>query len=170
MNKKRVLLLLLIPVLLLTGCKRLSIRIEDDEGARTIPVPFTLLRAALTFSGGQAELDLSDMIDTGDTIDLKMFAKALKENADKVRVEGRTPDGLSYSVRADRGTFRLLMDNPEEEQKMQVNLPMKMMDLIAEAEDGRVIEPKDIMRSFRGWRGVLVEVEDPYEKVRIAVK
>jgi translation initiation factor IF-1 len=151
-----------------SGCKRLSVRIEDEDGVRVIPVPFSLLGMALRYSDDDVSFDLNELSGSETQIDLRAMALALRDAGDKIAIDGRTEDGMTFSARIKGKSFCVDMDNPEEEEHIIMNLPLDVITQLADA-DGQVPAER-LLRSFKGWRGVLVEVVGPYESIRIAVR
>jgi len=169
MTKKRMVLgLVLAAMVVTTGCKRLSVRVEDEDGVRVIPVPFGVLRMALRYSDEDIAFDLGELSGSETEIDLKAIAVALRDAGDRVKIDGRTEDGMTFSAAVRGKSFRVDMNNPEDEERIQMNLPLSVMTMLADTEEP--IPAERFLRCFRGWRGVLVEVEGPYESIRIAVR
>jgi len=167
-GKRWILVFVMMALVATTSCRRLSVRVEDDEGVRVIPVPFSILRMAMRYSGEEIAFDLGELSGTETEIDLKALALALRDADDRMRIEGTDGDGMHFLARVEGKTFCVDMDNTYDEERITLNLPLAFMDLIASTEEP--IPAQRLLKGFKGWRGTLVAVEGPYESIRIKVK
>jgi len=152
--------------LILTGCKWVSIHVEDGDDNIRMAVPFFLFKKAVQLSD-QGHFRIDDLGGVNQDIDLRKVAKALREDGSRFKLEYREADSLVRGVKHG-DVFRLTVDEDSGEQ-VTVNFPMALIDILAEDEDG-VITTREAMRAFRRYRGVLVEVRDGSEHVRIALR
>ena len=158
---------LLAAVVSLTGCKFLSVSVDSEDEHVRVVVPWAVAKAAFRFSEGRIELD--DLGGVDRDIDLKAIARALREDGDRVKLHIR--DGNAEIRGEKRGdVFQICIDDPDEETRVRINMPMDVMAMVAEAGDQGHISSGRFMSGFRNYRGVLVEVESPDERVRIALK
>ncbi len=157
--------LLFIGALLLSGCKTVSVLIsEDGEPTRRVTVPFSLVKGAIYLSD-EDEFVLEDLGGVNSSIDLHALAKALHEDADRVQIDLKQ-DGTSFSARKIGRVFQVTIDDDVEESQITLNLPLTLVSAL-EKNDFQKVDTRAMMRALTRYRGVLVEIDSPYEKVRI---
>ena len=162
---KRVLVLAI--ALLCIGCKTVTVRVkEDGEKLRKITVPFSLVKSAIRFTDAN-QLEIDDLGGFDSTIDLTELAMAIREsgpNQVKLHIE---QEDLVIDAYKKGDVFRVDMNNEWEESTVVLNLPLKLLEKIADAKDSGTVETRDLMKAFRRYRGVFVEVKSPDEEVSI---
>ncbi len=150
----------------LTGCKMVSIHVDDGEDRVRLAVPFWLFQKAVTLSD-EGHFRIDDLGGVNQDIDLRQVAKALHEQGDLFKLEYREGDTLVRGAKHG-DVFRLNIDEGSGE-KVTLNLPMGLIQTIAEDPDG-VVDTRDVLRAFRRYRGSLVEIRDGSEYVRIMLR
>ena len=151
------------------GCRMVYVHIDQEgEKARRIMVPFSLLKTAIRFTDANT-IEFDDLGGFSETIDLEMLAKALKEDGDRVSFQVETEDTVINAQKVGK-IFQIRMDDSYEESKVTLNLPLALMDALAEGSESGVLQSKNIMRSFRGFSGTLIEVDSPDEKIKVVLK
>ena len=163
---KKWLVVLLCGGFVLTGCKTVSVRVTSEDENIRLAVPFALVKQGLKFSDGQIELD--DLGGVDQEIDLRKLAKALSEDGDRIRFEIKQDDQTIIAKKVGN-VFRINIDEPESDTRVTVNLPMRLMERIAEVGDKGSLSASAMMNCLKNYSGVLLEVDSPDEQVRIAL-
>ncbi len=160
-------LLLLCLVLFATACARVSVRIHEGDEKRSITVPFALVKAAFRLSD-EGELEIDDLGGINEEFNLLELAKAFKEDGDKIKIE--MTQGETHFLAAKQGnSFRITMEEPEEDRRVTLNLPMSLIETLAESED-QTVHANTLLKCLKRHKGVLVEVSEPGELIQIVMK
>ncbi len=164
--KKTIVLLIL--GLTMLGCKTVSIHVSGEGEDVHFYAPFSMIKTALSFSDDEV-LELDDLAGVDQEIDLRALARALREDGDKMMIHIEEGDQVIHGeMKGD--VFHIAIDDPEEESKVQLNLPMDLVARIADSRDGEALRTSDFLKSLRHYSGVLIQVDSPYEKVKIALR
>jgi hypothetical protein len=157
-------LFLIALVVLMAGCKTVSVRVKSEDENIKLVVPFFLVKTAVSFSDDQV-LEIDDLGGVDQDIDLAALAMAIREDGDKVKFEINEGENTIYGRKVGR-VFRVNMNSPDED--VELNLPLALMDRIADAQEkNKPIRTNDLVRALRKYRGVLVSVRSPDETVEI---
>lgn len=157
--------LLMISAVLLSGCKTVSVVIsEEGEPTRRVVVPFSLVKRAIYFSS-EDTLVLEDLGGVSSSIDLGALAKAIHEDGDRVQIELHE-GGTTMIARKKGQVFEVKIEDEDEESHITLNLPLTLMTALAKNESGRA-STKELLRALKRYSGILVEIDGPYENVRI---
>lgn len=163
---KNLILLAIASLMMFTGCKRVSVKVQsDDENIRMV-MPFFVLKQALNFSN-DAVLEIDDLGGVDQEIDLRAIAKALHEDGDKVRLS-INQDGAQIEGRKVGNAFRISVH--EHEERVTLNLPMTLMAQIATMKDNESIDGRDLAKALANFSGELIHVDGPDEKVSISIR
>ena len=157
----------LVLMLVTVGCSRVSVHIEDQDESRKFTVPFSLVKAAFKLST-DGDLEIDDLGGISEEIDLKTLALAFREHGEAIKIEAS--EGSSFYRAGMVGkSFRISLEEPEDQRKVMINLPMKVMEAIADSKDNK-IDPDVLIKSLKGFKGTLIKVEEPGETIRIVMK
>ena len=162
--KKRLLLFL---VLGLIGCKTVSIRVKSEDDNIRLVVPFSLVKAAIRWSG-EGVINIDDLGGVDQEIDLRALAIAMREQGDKVMIDVRDGDSVIHGQKVG-DVFRITIDEPEEDTRVLVNLPFSFIEQIAESENG-VYRAADLFKALKSYSGVLIDIRSPDESVKIVLR
>ena len=163
---KNLLLVAMAGLVMFTGCKRVSIRVKsDDENIRMV-MPFFVLKQALNFTD-DAILEIDDLGGVDQDIDLRAIAKALHQDGDSVRI-AINQDGARIEGRKVGNAFRISVD--EDDERVTLNLPMKLMTRIATMQDHESMNGNDLVKALSDFSGELIHVDGPEETVSISIR
>lgn len=159
--------LLLTMALVCVGCKTVTVRVaEEGEKTRKITVPFSLVKTAIRFTDAN-EIEIEDLGGFDSTIDLGELATALRESGpNQLKLHIEQEDTIIDAYKSGN-VFKVNMNNEWEESTVVLNLPLALLDKIADAQTSGTVDTRDLMRAFRGYKGVFVEMKSPYEEVSI---
>jgi len=168
MNKFLPLLLLVVPVV---GCARVTLRYEEDGERRHITLPFSALEAALRFSD-EGRLEIEDLAGISEEIDLVALAQAFRtEEGRKSRVEMQS-DGMQLQASVVGKAFRVDMREDDGDQHVTLNLPLMVLDVLADADaaGAETLSTQKILRAFKKQKGVLLSVVDEDSRIEVVIK
>ena len=159
--------LLALFVIGLIGCKTVSIRVtSEDENIRLV-VPFSLVKAAIRWSGEDV-IEIDDLGGVDQEINLRALAQALREQGDQVKIHVREGDSVMRGEKVG-DVFRITVDQPEEDTRVTINFPLSFMERIAESDQG-VYRTADLFHALKSYSGVLIDVQSPDETVKIVLR
>lgn len=159
--------LILLACLIPSACKRVSLQIEGDEPAR-ITLPMFVIFQALRFTDEDV-LEIDDLGGVDEDIPMRAIAQAIRNGGDQIKVDFRQGDTRIIGEKRG-GVFHIQMDNPEEEERLRLNLPENLMLALLESQEEGQINQRRIKRALKRYSGVLLEAESPYERVRIVLR
>lgn len=148
------------------ACKRVQIRVDGDDPVR-VTVPLFLVFEALRFTDEDV-LEIDDLAGIDEEIPLYALAKAIRDGNDQIKVQYRQGDTRISGEKRGR-VFHVEMDNPEEEERLLLNLPVALMDALLESQEGE-INPKKVKRALKRFSGTLLEVQSEDERLRIVIR
>jgi len=159
-------LLILLTCLVPQACKRVSLQIDGDEPAR-ITLPMFVIFQAMRFTDDDV-LEIDDLGGVEEEIPMKAIAQAIRDGGDQIKVSFR--QGNTRILGEKRGgVFHIEMDSPEDEERLRMNIPEDLMLALLESQEGHVNQRR-VKRALKRYSGVLLEVESPYERVRIVLR
>jgi hypothetical protein len=162
------------------ACRNITIETGSGDDYYRISAPMALLRAAISFSGEEQTLVIDDLGGVDLDLDLRELAAGLRQHA----VSSATKTKAATWIELDSGDQTMLArgfsdrlelqisesyGDEDDEQKVRLCLPWALIDACLDQPDGK-ISADDVYRSLRGYRGVLLEVDDPYDPVRISIR
>jgi hypothetical protein len=145
---------------------------ENSSGTNVeVHLPMNLVLTVLrnvdveNFHGGKVDLELDDV-----DVDWREIMKAVKEAPDGKFVTV-TSDEADVNVRKEGGTLYVNVDQKEDEMaKVEVTMPMEMMDALTLAED-KTIDVAALLQSFEKLpNGTLVKVTSDDANVRVWIE
>lgn len=161
-------MMILLMVLMTVACARVTLRYEEDGERRQITLPFAAVEAAFRFSEDGA-LEIDDLGGISEEIDLVALAKALRtEGADQIKLEMRHEDGL-MKAGVHRGAFRIQVFEDDSDHQVTLNLPLAMLDVLAEAEQKPASTHK-LLRALKKHKGLLMEVREDDFLTQVIIK
>lgn len=164
--KKNFILLGLGLMMAVTGCKNVSIHVKNQDEDVHLAVPIFVLKQALKFSD-DAVLEIDDLGGVDQEIDLGAIAKALRQDGQSVRFS-MTRDGRTIDGRKIGNVFCVKIVG--EEEKVTLNLPMALMEKLADLQDGEAVDSSALVASLAKFSGELMHVESPDETVSISIR
>lgn len=153
--------------LVTSACKRVQIHQMDGDDHFRMTVPMFVIFQALRYTDEDV-LEIDDLGGIDEEIPLYALAEAIRDGNDKIKVEMRQGD--THVLGEKRGNvFHISMNNPDEEAKLNMNLPVSLLDALMESNEGEV-DARLVKRALKRYSGVLLEVESPDEVLRIIIK
>lgn len=153
--------------LICVGCKTVTVRVaEDGEPMRKITVPFTFVKSAIRFTDTD-QIEIDDLGGFDSTIDLAELATAIRDaGPNQLKIHIEQEDTVIDGYKAGN-VFRVQMNNSWEENTVTLNLPLALMDKIADGKERGHLDSRDLLKAFRRYKGVFVEMKSPYEEYSI---
>ena len=155
-------------LLVCSACKWVTVRVaEEGEPVRIVKVPFSVIRTAIRFNGGEG-LEIDDLAGVDAVIDLDSLARAVREDGQGARLE-MVQDGSQITAVIESEVFAIDIRQEDDEAEVHVRLPIALLELVAGVEDG-VVRPNEFLRAMKKHKGLLVESIDRGSHVQIILK
>lgn len=152
-------------LLTIVGCHRVVIHVDSEDEHIRLSVPYSLVESAIHYNA--EELVIDDLSGVDAQVNLRQLIQAIRDSEGAARID-ITEGSQTMAVFMQGNAIRLEMDDPDSEEQVRLFLPIEVLDRID--LDSETQSASDLAKAFRKYRGPLIELDSPYERIRIELR